>query len=152
MMVIDLSSGKIRNINAALTITSVQRADDQTDRSELNTIAYYRYAPDKIEIHYPELDEDGEPCGKTKITIFPNRIVTVDKIGFVVTKMVLEAGKAHFATYDTIAGSLDMIVSAIDIIPRLDSQGGRLYLRYMLELNGDVTTENILDLQIRMQS
>ena len=147
----DLANGNIKNINATLTIASVQRSDDQTDRSELNTIAYYRYAPDRIEIHYPELDDDGEPCGQTKITIFPNKIVTVEKVGLIATKMVVEIGKAHFATYDTVVGSLDMVVSGLDIVPRLDGQGGRLFLRYMIELNGEMTAENILDLQIRMQ-
>lgn len=135
--------------NAVLTIKSYQRTEDQSDTTELNAKAFYRYAPDQIEITYPELDDTGAPCGRTTVTVFSDSLVTVEKVGFVGTKMVVETGRSHLASYRTIAGTMDLKISAIEISPRLSAEGGVLRLRYLLEINDDFTAENILELKVR---
>lgn len=135
--------------NAVIYIHSIQRSDDQTDSTELNCKGIYLYSPDKSQIIYPELDEDGSVSGITVISVIGNTLVTVQKTGFTESGMVLEKGKAHEAVYSTIVGSMDMLLSTLDIQSELAENGGVLKLHYLLEIiNNDFSAENILEIQV----
>lgn len=135
--------------NAVIYIHSLQRSDDQTDSTELNCKGIYLFTSDRIQIIYPELDEDGSVSGITVISVINDSLVTVQKTGFTESGMVLEKGKAHEAVYSTIVGSMDMLLSTIDIQCELNQNGGTLKLHYLLEIiNNDFRAENILELRV----
>lgn len=137
--------------NAVIYIHSIQKSDDQTDSTELNCKGIYLFTPDRIQIVYPELNDDGSASGITVISVIGSTLVTVQKTGFTESGMVLEKGKAHEAVYSTIVGSMDMLLSTIDIQSKLDSKGGTLKLHYFLEIiNNDFSAENILDLRVSL--
>ena len=136
--------------NAVAEIRSLQRLDDQTDRTELNSKAVYSYTKERITLLYPELDEDGDVCGTTMIAVLRPDLVTVQKTGFAESKMVLETGKTHLATYDMRFGAMDMALSAIDIASRLGPEGGTLHLHYLLDINGEANAENILEIRVKL--
>lgn len=137
--------------NAVIYIHSIQKSDDQTDSTELNCKGIYLFTPDRIQIVYPELNDDGSASGITVISVIGSTLVTVQKTGFTESGMVLEKGKTHEAVYSTIVGSMDMLLSTIDIQSKLDSKGGTLKLHYFLEIiNNDFSAENILDLRVSL--
>ena len=83
------------------------------------------------------------------ISVIGNTLVTVQKTGFTESGMVLEKGKAHEAVYSTIVGSMDMLLSTLDIQSELAENGGVLKLHYLLEIiNNDFSAENILEIQV----
>lgn len=136
--------------NAFIYIRSIQRSDDDTDETELSCKGIYLYHPDRIQIIYPELDDDASVSGVTLITVIGDNLVTVQKTGFTESRMVLETGKSHEALYRTMVGTMDMLLSAIDIRSALDADGGTLNLHYLLEISrNDFSTENILELSVR---
>ena len=137
--------------NAVLKIKSSQCADGETDSSELDTTAKFRFAPGADpQITYDETDDMGSIQGQTIITVLAPNLVTVQKTGFTESRMVLETGKSHEALYRTMVGTMDMLLSAIDIRSALDADGGTLNLHYLLEISrNDFSTENILELSVR---
>ncbi len=135
-----------------LTIHSYQKADDETDSTELNTTANYRYRNGKAKITYTELDEQGVPSGETAITVLDERLVTIRKTGFTEAVMVLETGKTHPARYHTMLGAMEMRLCATEISSSLHQSGGSLRLRYLLDIGESYSAVNLIDLQVRLRT
>lgn len=138
--------------NAVVTIRSIQRTDDDTDASELNTTARYLYRNGKAKIVYTELDERGEPNGETSITILNDRLVTIRKTGFTEAVMILEEGKTHPARYNTMLGEMEMKLCATDIVSELHKDGGVLHLRYLLDIGENYSAINMIELQVDLRT
>ncbi|MBQ6039682.1 MAG: DUF1934 domain-containing protein [Oscillospiraceae bacterium] len=145
-------AGKQRNENAVLRIISTQTADGETDRSELNTTAHYRYSPNETEIVYTELDENGNENGETVITVLADNLVTIHKTGFTEAVMILECGKTHAVRYNTMLGTMDMLLCALDVKQDLHSSGGRLQLRYLIDIGEAYSAQNSIDLRVSLRS
>ena len=135
--------------NAYIYIRSIQRSDSGTDETELNCRGIYLYHPDRVQIIYPELDDDASVSGVNLISVIGEHLVTVQKTGFTESRMVLETGKTHEAVYRTVVGTMDMLLSAIEVRPALNAEGGTLNLHYLLEINqNDFNSENSLELRV----
>lgn len=141
-----------RNENAVMTIRSCQKADGETDASELNTTARYRFHDHTAEIIYTELDEMGNPNGETTITVLHDGLVTIRKTGFTEAIMVLEVGKTHPARYHTVVGAMEMRLCATEISVDLGTEGGSLKLRYLLDIGDTYSAVNLIDLQVRLRT
>ena len=141
-----------RGENAVLTILSTQTADGETDRSELNTTASYQYAADETKIIYTELDEAGNENGETIITVLKNDLVTIQKTGFAEAVMILERGKTHPVKYSTMLGTMEMLLCALEIHAELGANGGRLLMRYLIDIGESYTAQNTIDLRISLRS
>ncbi|MBQ8922313.1 MAG: DUF1934 domain-containing protein [Oscillospiraceae bacterium] len=138
--------------NAVLTIRSAQKADNETDASELNSTAHYQYQDGKAEISYTELDEQGEENGKTVITVLNGKLVSIRKTGFTDAVMILETGKTHKAHYHTILGAMDMRLCATDIDADFREEGGTLRMRYLLDIGESYSAVNMIYLQVSLRT
>lgn len=136
---------------AVLTIISRQRTETEEDSSELNTTARYRFTPEQTEIVYDELNENGEREGETRITVLRGDLVSIQKTGFTEATMIIEAGKTHAVHYDTMVGSMDMMLSALSVSTSFDAEGGHMKLRYVLDIGDSFSAENTIELQITMR-
>ena len=134
-----------------LSIISRQRTDSEEDSSELNTTARYHCSAEQTEIIYDELDEQGEREGETKITVFPDGLVTIHKTGFTEATMIIEAGKTHPVHYDTMVGSMDMMLSTLSVKASFSAEGGSMKLRYVLDIGEAFSAENTIELKITMR-
>lgn len=137
--------------NAVLTIYSSQTADGETDRSELNTTACYAYTNTEITVSYIELDENGEENGETVITVLDDGLVTIHKTGFTEAMMVLERGKPHPVKYETVLGTMEMLLCALDVRSDLRPEGGRLQLRYLIDIGESYSAVNTIDLRVSLR-
>lgn len=137
--------------NAIVTILSTQTADGETERSELNTTAFYSYQNRRPVIRYTELDENGNETGETVITVLEEGLVTIQKTGFAEAVMVLERGKAHPITYETFFGTMDMLLCALDVMPDLYEDGGSLRLRYLIDIGETYSAVNTIDLRVSLR-
>lgn len=138
--------------NAVVRIISTQTADGETEQSELNSTASYRITPEQAEIVYTELDESGEVSGETIITVLKDGLVTIQKTGFADALMILERGKTHPVKYSTMLGTMEMLLCALDIRAELDENGGRLQLRYLIDIGEAYSAQNAIDLRISLRS
>lgn len=142
---------KERNENAVLTILSTQTADGETDRSELNTTAVFSRKGNEVTIQYTELDDTGNAVGETVITVLSQNLVTIHKIGFAEAVMVLEKGKTHPVKYSTVFGNMEMLLCALDIHALFHPGGGRLQLRYLIDIGDSYSAVNTIDLRVRLR-
>ena len=137
--------------NAVLTIFSAQTADGETERSELNSTAVYNCSGSEVTIEYTELDETGEESGKTVITVLSRDLVTIQKTGFTEAVMILERGKTHPISYNTVVGSMEMMLCALDIQADFHAGGGRLLMRYLIDIGESYSAMNTIDLRISLR-
>lgn len=140
-----------RNENAILTILSTQTADGETERSELNTTAYFGRNGNEVTIKYTELDENGNTAGETVITVLDQQLVTIHKIGFAEAVMILEPGKTHPVKYSTVFGDMEMLLCALEIEAQFHPGGGRLQLRYLIDIGDSYSAQNTIDLRVRLR-
>ena len=138
--------------NAVLNILSTQTADGETERSELDTTAHFSRKGNEVTIIYTELDENGNPAGETAITVLNQNLVTIHKIGFAEAVMILEPGKTHPVRYSTIFGDMEMLLCALEIHAELGANGGRLLMRYLIDIGESYTAQNTIDLRISLRS
>ncbi|MBR4201319.1 MAG: DUF1934 domain-containing protein [Oscillospiraceae bacterium] len=137
--------------NAVLQILSSQTADGETERSELNSTACYSCSAQEVRIKYTELDENGEESGETVITVLADRLVTIQKTGFTEAVMILEQGKTHPITYNTVVGSMQMMLCALEIHADFHSDGGRLLMRYLIDIGETYSAMNTIDLRVSLR-
>lgn len=137
--------------NAVLNILSTQTADGETERSELDTTAHFSRKGNEFTIIYTELDENGNPAGETAITVLNQNLVTIHKIGFAEAVMILEPGKTHPVRYSTIFGDMEMLLCALEIQASFHPGGGRLQLRYLIDVGDSYSALNTIDLHVRLR-
>ncbi len=137
--------------NAVLNILSTQTADGETERSELDTTAHFSRKGNEVTIIYTELDENGNPAGETAITVLNQKLVTIHKIGFAEAVMILEPGKTHPVRYSTIFGDMEMLLCALEIQASFHPGGGRLQLRYLIDVGDSYSALNTIDLHVRLR-
>lgn len=137
--------------NAILNILSTQTAEGETERSELDTTAHFSRKGNEVTIIYTELDESGEPAGETSITVLDQNLVTIHKVGFAEAVMILELGKTHPVRYSTIFGDMEMLLCALEIHASFHPGGGRLQLRYLIDVGDSYSAMNTIDLRVRLR-
>lgn len=137
--------------NAVLNILSTQTADGEMERSELDTTAHFSRKGNEVTIIYTELDENGNPAGETAITVLNQKLVTIHKIGFAEAVMILEPGKTHPVRYSTIFGDMEMLLCALEIQASFHPGGGRLQLRYLIDVGDSYSALNTIDLHVRLR-
>lgn len=137
--------------NAILTIRSLQTVEGETEQSDLNTTALFESDNDEIRIVYTELDETGKPVGQTAITILEQNLVTIHKTGFAEAVMILETGKTHPVRYSTMFGDIEMLLCALEIHAQFHPGGGKLELRYMIDVGDSYSAVNTIDLSVRLR-
>ena len=137
--------------NAILNILSTQTADGEMERSELDTTAHFSRKGNEVTIIYTELDESGEPAGETSITVLDQNLVTIHKVGFAEAVMILEPGKTHPVRYSTIFGDMEMLLCALEIHASFHPGGGRLQLRYLIDVGDSYSAMNTIDLRVRLR-
>ena len=137
--------------NAVLNILSTQTADGETERSELDTTAHFSRKGNEVTIIYTELDENGNPAGETAITVLNQNLITIHKIGFAEAVMILEPGKTHPVRYSTIFGDMEMLLCALEIQASFHPGGGRLQLRYLIDVGDSYSALNTIDLHVRLR-
>ena len=137
--------------NAVLTILSTQTADGETERSELNSTASYSFTEGNPEIAYTELDEHGEESGRTVITMLSEDLVTIRKTGFTEAVMILERGKTHPVKYETMLGTMEIMLCALEVDGKFTQSGGKLRLRYLIDIGENYSAMNTIDLRVGLR-
>ena len=68
------------------------------------------------------------------------------------SQLIIEKGQRHQCVYDTGYGTLTLGISGDQIISSLDDNGGHLQVRYTLDINASMASENELLIQVETYS
>lgn len=126
-----------------ISVTGIQEVDGEKDKIELQTIGSYMVKDDHTYIGYKEYDEENPNNSSSNLVkVEDDNRVTIIRNGGQQTRLIIEKGKRHRCLYRTIMGDLMIGVSADTIKNDLNSEGGRLHVRYSLDFNNEFVSNN----------
>ena len=123
----------------------IEDADEGNDSIEFFAAGSYYIKNGTKSIRYVE-QIDGEEPGSTTVKVEGEERVTVMRHGAQQYQLVLQKGERQHSVYHTGFGELLIGVSGTKIRSELDSNGGKLFLEYMLDINNTVVSRNTLEI------
>ncbi|MCL1823263.1 MAG: DUF1934 domain-containing protein [Oscillospiraceae bacterium] len=136
--------------DVCIDIKSTQFADDEKDVTELFTFGRLKRGrgQNKYKITYDESEATGFD-GTVTLDVKGNDIVTMYRSGDAMSNLVIEKGKKHHCHYGTPFGDFMVGVTADEIRSELSDDGGKLYLKYTIDINSSYMSETEMHINIK---
>ena len=135
--------------NADITLISAAATEEGRDETEFFTVGSFTQDGDSYIIRYGENAEIGyESCFVT-ITI-KGETVLIERSAPAPSLLTVEKGKKHHMVYGTPYGDFMMGINAFEVKNDMTSAGGKLYLRYSIDINSDFVSENEINLTVKV--
>ncbi len=132
-----------------LTLKSVNSVKDDSTSTELNSKGVLRLLNNgDIEVSYEESEATGFKGSTTFITASGNSLVYMKRIGAAPSLLTIENGERHLCHYGTPYGDINMGIYGHDVENKLTFDGGDLYFRYTIDVNGSFVSDNELFLHV----
>lgn len=133
-----------------IKVTGIQEIDGETDKVEIITAGTLMYRDSKFLIKYIERDNDDPRIAiDNSVLVNGNTQVTVIRNLGGESRLVLEKGRRHQCIYTTVAGDLSVGVYTDYIKNTLTPDvGGKLSLKYSLDFNAGLVSNNELHITI----
>lgn len=136
-----------------MTLTSIQREDGETSESTLDTeIEYYQNPDGERVIAYEESETTGMEGSSMQLRIARDGMVSIVRTGTYQTHIVVQKGKKHFCHYETPFGEFAVGVSAKWVRNALSDEGGKLELRYTVDANSTLLSDNEIRIDVKRVS
>lgn len=74
--------------------------------------------------------------------------LTMTRTGKAFSALVFEGGKRHFCHYGTEFGSCMVGITTTQLVTDLNDSGGRIFVKYTIDVNSGLVTTNELELTI----
>lgn len=135
--------------NADITILSVAKSEDDKDETEFFTVGNFSEEENGFVIRYSENAEIGYESCHVTITVNGESVI-IERSAPAPSILTVEKGKKHHCIYGTPYGDFAMGINAFEVKNDLTSEGGKLYLRYSIDINSDFVSENELDINVKL--
>ncbi len=133
-----------------MTLKSIQREEDGNSESILDTEILYDQNPDGERIiSYEESETTGMEGSNMQLRIAKDGMVSIVRTGSYQTHLVVQKGKKHFCHYETPFGEFAVGVAAKWIRNELTDEGGTLAMRYTVDANTTLLSDNEIHLTVR---
>lgn len=133
-----------------MTLKSIQREEDGNSESILDTEILYDQNPDGERIiSYEESETTGMEGSTMQLRIAKDGMVSIVRTGSYQTHLVVQKGKKHFCHYETPFGEFAVGVAAKWIRNALTDEGGTLAMRYTVDANTTLLSDNEIHLTVR---
>ncbi len=136
--------------NYLITVLGIQEVDGEKDSIEIITEGDLITKNGHTYISYKEYNDDDPKMYSTNlIKIEDDKKVTVIRKGEIESRLILEEGKRHQCYYKTLAGNLMIGIYTEIININLNEKGGKLNLKYYLDFNNDLVSNNELKIKVK---
>jgi uncharacterized beta-barrel protein YwiB (DUF1934 family) len=123
----------------------------EDDGTEIITKAMYRKKGNIAQIMYEDSEATGFFESETKVTTNGSNFVSIIRQGSSIgSDLMIQCGKKLFSEYNTPLGSMEVGVMGLAIDNQLGEDGGTLYMRYVLDVNGALLSENEMTITVRL--
>ncbi|MCL1881039.1 MAG: DUF1934 domain-containing protein [Oscillospiraceae bacterium] len=146
------NTNKSNNKDVSINIRSIQIADDERDTTELFTCGKLHLSSSKgkqksgnYTLSYDESGATGFGESKVSLDVTGSDMVVMRRYGEggrFNASLVIEKGKKHHCHYGTPHGDFMVGISANDVRCDLNDKGGDLYLKYTVDVNSTLMSEN----------
>lgn len=130
-----------------ISIKGLSGTDEDGENIELVTGGQYSFEGRRAAFEYMESELTGMKGTKTSICVEPDSVMVV-RSGTVNMQMLFQEGRKNYFNYNTPYGSMTMGLATQCIINELTGQGGRLEVRYMMDVDSAMTTRNKVEIEI----
>ena len=128
------------------SIHGYQQADE--DRLEFTTAGYYCFEDGIGCLSYEESEVTGLEGTRTSMIVMPDQIV-VDRDGLITSRMVFKEGNKNSFLYETPYGQATMGIDTRKIRKKLDENGGRVEIDYVMNMEHAVGTHNRFQITVK---
>ena len=133
-----------------ILICNKQTIDGETEEFSLTTMGTYAEKSGNRYIIYQEYDpETGHPTQTSTLKVSPEHAITLMRNNANRTNLILEEGKRHLCQYGTPFGSMMLGVFAKLVDIDLNDQGGSLQVKYTLDLDTNLASENEIIITVK---
>ncbi len=132
----------------SITIDSTQIVDGESDKTELFTVGTLEADKDGYKLCYDESEATGFEGSSVTVKLLPDS-VTVMRTGKAVSTLIIERGKKHHCHYGTEFGDFLIGVNTDEIKNDLTENGGEVYLKYTLDINSSLMSENEMRINVK---
>lgn len=132
---------------AVIRIVSKQRTENGDNTGEMTVMGTLTCEEDKSIIEYIENNEETGP-EETTITVSGNDTVSIVRNGQFSSEMMVEKNVRHHTFYRTPYGELTMGIYGNRVEWSTNDKGGVLKMRYSLDFNNGVVSENTMIIYI----
>ena len=132
-----------------ISIKGVYSVDDSKDVIEIFTTGHYYKRNGNYYISYEESEATGYNGSRTTLKVEQEARVTLNRSGLASSQLIVERGARHQCHYD--AGYGDIMIGIIGnrIKSSLDDSGGNLEIKYSLDVNALLASENEMYIHIK---
>ena len=131
-----------------ISIETNQKTSDGDNKIELQTDGKLFFGGGKYYINYEESEITGFEDSSTSIKA-EGDTVTMTRRGRFRTKMIFEVGEKNLSYYDTLYGTIGMLVETERVKNALTPQGGQLEIDYSLDYDNTGLVKNFLKVDVR---
>ncbi len=135
--------------NCSIVLKIKQTADGVTDESELYTRGEFRFSKGSYYIDYDESEATGYEGSHSQLKIDDN-MLTMTRTGTNFTGLVFENGVRHYCHYGTEYGECMVGITTSLMKHNLTSGGGEIRLKYTVDVNSGLMTENEIHIKVKM--
>lgn len=131
-------------------MTSIQSVHSDSTETELLTKGFYSMKDDSFSISYEDSDATGFNGSVTEISVKSDKYASVIRTGSSDSDLIIETGKKHHCQYQTPYGSMDIGIYTHYIKNNLDENGGRLHMKYTLDINSTYMSDNEIIVNVKL--
>ena len=131
-----------------ISIETNQKTSDGDNKIELQTDGKLFFGGGKYYINYEESEITGFEDSSTTIKA-EGDTVTMTRRGRFRTRMIFEVGEKNLSYYDTLYGTIGMLVETERVKNALTPQGGQLEIDYSLDYDNTGLVKNFLKVDVR---
>lgn len=134
----------------SMTLKSIQYDEKEKTETTLNTeILYYIDKNGERVISYEESETTGMEGSDMQLRISPDNMISIIRTGTYQTHLVVQPGRKHFCHYETPFGDFAVGVSARFVRNKLTDEGGSLRLRYTVDANSTLLSDNEIWIDVK---
>lgn len=135
--------------NCSIILNIKQTADGVTDESELFTRGEFRLHKGLYYIDYEESEATGFEGSHAQLCV-NDGVMTMTRTGNTFSNLVFEDGVRHYCHYGTEFGDCMVGITTQELSHCLDETGGTVYLKYSVDVNSGLMTENEITIKVKM--
>ena len=133
-----------------IKINGTMDQDGESDRVELKTRGSFIKKNGSFFISYNETEATGYKGCVTTVKIEDGGDkVSMLRFGSAPSQLIIEKGKRHVCHYDTGAGAMSLGIAADEIDMHLHDEGGRVKFSYLLDVDSQSVSRNVVDITVK---
>lgn len=140
---------EVKMENCSIVLNIKQTAGGMTDESELFTRGEFRVHKGAYYIDYDESEATGYEGSHAQLRV-DKAGITMTRTGTTFSNLVFENGVRHFCHYGTEYGDCMVGITTQELSNCLDENGGTVHLKYSVDVNAGLMTENEITIKVKM--